>query len=419
MKTSNCSRDMRMRFSQKNSQLKQKEKQIQTLNKQLKQQEDVTAEIYKTNNSLQRPVEQLQQQQSVQIIKPSQPPPPRAQQAFRGRQLQQDQPVCEKKSQSLMQPAGAGIQLQKLHPPTRHLTELQWRDGGKAPCKMTRGAAVVDKNVAYFMSWNGHTCSYDSSKQRWSELPWCPHSYGSLGIVRSLLTVIGGRKLGTPDNKLLSMNSKPQMWVELFLPMPSKRFQTAVVSTKQHLIVAGGESDQSIQLVTVEVMDIQTLVWSTVASLPHPYSWASAAICGDQLYMLGGFDKDSPSKSVLTCSLTKLLQSYSEASPGSVWHKIADAPVYDSICASVNGELLAVGGRDKKNKTAVTASAIHKYNPTTNAWDIISNMPTARHACLVAVLPTNEMMVVGGYLDSLSSTDKIETAGIIFNLVSQ
>ena len=57
---------------------------------------------------------------------------------------------------------------------------------------------------------------------------------------------------------------------------------------------------------------------------------------------------------------------------------------------------MAVGGLDVKGKTT---SAIHKYDPTTDSWDIISNMPTARYRCLVAVLPTSEMMVVGGMIN--------------------
>ena len=73
--------------------------------------------------------------------------------------------------------------------------------------------------------------------------------------------------------------------------MPIKRSHTAAVTTKQHLIVAGGKCGSN-RLDTVEVMDIQTLVWSTVASLPHPYSLTSTVIYGDQLYMLGGWDKD-------------------------------------------------------------------------------------------------------------------------------
>ena len=403
----------------KDSQLMQKDEQIQsqlqqnqsqaqeirTLNKQLEEQEHVTAEI---QQSLQRQVEQLQQQlsqQSEQVTKPSQSPLPTAQRV-RGRQLQQDHSVKEAQSQSFVQP---GMQLQKSHSPTRHLIELLWQDGGKAPYKMDRGAAVVDGNVAYCMNWDGHICSYDSSKRRWIDHPKYSHLYGSLAVIRGLLTAIGGRKVGAPDNKLLAMNSKVQMWVENIPPMPSKRTHTAAVSTKQHLIVAGGKSGRSTRLDTVEVMDIQTLVWSTAASLPYPYSKASATICGDRLYMLGGFDKNGPSKSVLTCSLTELLQSCSEASPDPVWHRIADVPVYHSTCAAVNGELVAVGGEDAKH--GIT-SAVHKYNPTTDSWDIISNMPTARYCCLVAVFPTDEMMVVGGYTSTniYSSTDKVEIA---------
>ena len=133
--------------------------------------------------------------------------------------------------------------------------------------------------------------------------------------------------------------------------MLSKRSHIVVVSTKQYLIVAGGMSDRSTLLDTVEVMDVKTLVWSTAASLPHPYYWASATVCGDQLYMLGGLDK-ARTKSVLTCSLIELLQSCSGASraPGSVWHRITDVPVYMSTCAAVNGELVAVGGKDEKEK---------------------------------------------------------------------
>ena len=168
--------------------------------------------------------------------------------------------------------------------------------------------------------------------------------------------------------------------------------------------MAGGTTgiDLDENVNTVEVMDTKTLVWSTVASLPHPYKLESATICGDRLYMLGGVDNKGKTKSVLTCSLTELLQS------SSVWHRVADAPAYHSTCAAVNGQLLAVGGCDENFKAT---AAIHKYNPTTNSWYHISNMPTARYACLVAVLPTNEMMAVGGMVSrGTRKTDKVEIA---------
>ena len=279
---------------------------------------------------------------------------------------------------------------------------------------MARGVtAVVEGNIAYFMHRNhpSQVCSYDSSTQRWNELPTCPYEYSCLAIIRGLLTAVGGHiRQNVPESKLLSiMSNQDKKWVEHFPPMPIKRSFAAAITTKQHLIVAGGELRRPKQLDAVAVMNIETLVWSTAASLPHPYSWASATICGDHLYMLGGLDKNGDGiKSVLTCSVTELLQSRSETLSDSVWHRITDVPMYCSTCAAVNGELVAVGGQDAEGMMII--SSVYKYNTTTDSWDIISNMPTARSFSLVAVLPTNEMMVVGGFTtDSYSSlTDKVE-----------
>ena len=354
--------------------LQQKERQLQDLelmpqhrelNQQLEEQEKVTAEIQRTNHSLQRQLEQLEKQLSQRSSN------------------------------------------HKPHPHTVKKMILNLRNGGKAPFKMFRGAAVVDGDVAYFMSRDGEVCSYNVSSKKWSKLLEYSYYYSSLAVVNGQLTAIGGCKaLGNKDtytNKLLCLPG----YEEIFPAMPTKRRNTTVVTSKEHLIVAGGIIGVFNGLHTVEVMDIKTLVWSTVASLPHPYSFASGTICGDQLYMLGGADGKGNTKSVLTCSLTELLQS----SSSSIWHRAADIPAYRSTCAAVNGVLLAVGGCDKGDKPS---SAIHKYNSTADSWNLISNMPTARYYTLVAVLPTNEMMVVGGCtkmkgddLDTIEITNRI------------
>ena len=367
---------------------------------QLKDQEQVTADIQKTNNSLLQQVEQLQLQLSNQNRQKSNssqlPSPIPRRPQVRRKQVQQRHSVKEKQSQ----PSQQHTQLQKPQPPIKH-NQREWKDQGRVPNNMVRGAAVVDGNVAYFMSWDGQTCSYNSSTQRWSQLLMFPCVFSSLAVIHGFLTAIGGRKGSAILNELFTLMVNPVMhpkWVEYFPPMPTKRSHTAAVTTIHHLIVAGGENGSN-QLDTVEVMDIETLVWSVAASLPHPYSYASATICGDQLYMLGEHERDFGVREyqlVLTYSVTKLLHSCCEASSNSVWQKIADIPVYKSTCAAINGELIAVGGLDAKFNTTL---AVHKYNPTTDSWDIISNMPTARYRCLVAVLPTNEIMVVGGMIN--------------------
>ena len=345
---------------------------LRQLNQQLEEQEIATTEIQQTNYSLQRKVEKLQQQLSQQV---------------------QTSPY------------------NKPHPPKEgNAVTLNWKDGDKAPFEMSRGSAVVDKGVAYFMHKDGQGCSYNSTIKKWSELPKYPSENSTLAVVNGQLTAVGGyeemRKKHIYTNKLLTLRGS---WSEVFPPMPTKRRTTTALTSKEHLIVTGGSTGPytTNNINTVEVMDTKTLVWSTVSSLPHPYGFASATICGDHLYMLGGWNDKNKTSSVLTCSLTELLQSSSSSS--SVWHRVADVPAYWSTCASVNGQLLAVGGEDYK-----ATSAIYKYNQRTNTWDHISDMPTARYMCLVAVLPTNEMMAVGGWVSPFSITEQVEIATCSF-----
>ena len=60
-------------------------------------------------------------------------------------------------------------------------------------------------------------------------------------------------------------------------------------------------------------------------------------------------------------------------------------------------------------------TAIHMYNPTTDSWEVISHMGTPRYDCIAAVLPNNQLMVVGGYTGKHydTQTDSVELAAIV------
>ena len=274
------------------------------------------------------------------------------------------------------------------------------------PPNIARGGTAVCGKVAYFMNYGGEICCYNSDTHKWSVLIKCPFMYSALVAVSDLITAIGGckGKYDVPVSTLLSL--RDDQWNEIFPPMPTKRYDAAAIATKQALIVAGGE-EESRDLNMVEVMDIQTLVWSTVASLPYPYSRPSVTICGDHLYILGGWTKGNWEKSVLTCSLYKLLQSYGNETL-SVWHKSANLPVWGSTCATVDKLVLAVGGVDDEDQTTTTTLM---YNRTTNSWaPVIENfkLQTPRHHCHIAVIE-NSLIIVGGYSSSFNDfTDKVE-----------
>ena len=292
---------------------------------------------------------------------------------------------------------------------------LHWRKCGTAPGTMSKPSCAVDGNMAYFNSYDSnHVYSYDSEKQMWSSLPESPHSYCSLAVVSGFLTAIGGRLGRNVTNQLFSLTGAGK-WVERFPLMPTKRYGTAAVCSGKSLVVAGGCGGDGKPLHTVEVMDTETLQWSIASSLPFALRYASATICQDRIYLLGYLGSSEP-RSVLAFSMADLLQSCRPQSLGArletltlqeVWHRVADLPVRSSSCATLCGQLLAVGGSDDISYT----TAILQYKPTTNSWEVISHMPTARSETLVAVLPGNKLMVVGGFTPLI--TDTVEFATLL------
>ena len=89
--------------------------------------------------------------------------------------------------------------------------------------------------------------------------------------------------------------------------------------------------------------------------------------------------------------------------------QLADTPVTLSICTSLHGRLLAVGGTDSYDKGT---TAIHMYNTTTNSWEVIGHMATPRRQCPVALFPHNQLMLVGGFTPG-DETNSVEIASII------
>ena len=176
----------------------------------------------------------------------------------------------------------------------------------------------------------------------------------------------------------------------------------AIITIDTSLIVAGGWGPDE-RKAPVEVMDTQTLQLSTVASLPHPLEQATATICGDRLYLGGGFRTGSgTTKSVLMCEVKDLLQSkpqsratragHSESCQ--VWKEVAPLPVTHSSLVTFQGHLLAVGGA----ASAVPTSEVRQYDAATNSWSVISKMRVKRRHSLAVVLPNNKssLMVCGG-----------------------
>ena len=285
--------------------------------------------------------------------------------------------------------------------------ELNWRGEENAPIRIRKGAAVVNGDVAYFTGADGRLCSYNSSSRQWSRLPDCPHQGSSLAIVKDFLTAIGGisrdpQKSTNELNCLKLEDAHPEWLLNHHPPMPTKRHNATAVSTDNHVIVAGGwRNDKCLDV--VEVMNTDSLEWMKVASLPYPFTGVSLTACRDKVYMLGGWGQETENKthSVLACSLTDLLHSTVQERSDD-WHSISSVPVYCSaMCSFIKeggvSELVAVGGESVATMgQSITNADIYRYNQITGLWEAIGSVPLiARPCCMVVILSSGDMMVIG------------------------
>ena len=276
-------------------------------------------------------------------------------------------------------PGGRGVGEQPSGP-----IKLTWRRGQPAPEVMgsSGGSAVVHGSTAYFSSvYSVH--SYTVPENKWTKLPQCKYRSFAMAVIYDALTTIGGiPHQGAPTNTLLGLSGSS--WEEVLPPMPTKRIFPAAANISTHLVVAGGEQPYYGPVATVEVLNTETLQWSTASSLPEAVQFPKlTTTCGGCIYLANRYTE------VFSCSVEDL-KSTNSSDGGSVWTRLASIPTPSSTLATLRGRVLAIGGYDGINR------AIHCYDVATNSWSVIGEMPTPRSRVLTAVLPSNELVVVGG-----------------------
>ena len=269
---------------------------------------------------------------------------------------------------------------------------------------MLRGSAVVYKNTAYINpDRTNEVFSYQffSGLAHWEHLPNAALSQFSLVVIDGYLTYIGGWNNGYYYNTLFTLIDS--QWIEFYPSMPSVRGNAAAVSTDEILVVAGGCDGRTV-LDTVEVMTIFSKQWTTVSCMPHPYSMISATVCGDRLYLSGGFvGRDVESMSVLTCSLTALVPSHGQPletglqnlslARSTIWQRVRELPVTQCTLATLSGHIIAIGGKDTARKPTTD---ILMYDYSTDSWQVIGKMEIARRLCFVIVFPDDKIHILGG-----------------------
>ena len=271
---------------------------------------------------------------------------------------------------------------------------------------MYRGTCATD-GVAVYCNSSGSSKvhAYDLETDTWWMLPECASTDFGLAVIEGVLTTVGGQFGKRLLNSLMSFYKQRKAWQERFPEMPTKRSHPSVLYKNKILVVAGGQVDQllgsnyrnNLSLRTVELLKTNLKQWFTASSLPYAVTHMSAAICGEDIYLLGGGDSIGRSTlNAYTCLLSELVASCKEkrsVCSTEVWHPIADSPLHLTTCASLGSRLVAVGGRNQKKRANYF---VYIYDKEDDSWSEIGDVFWARYKCLLVGLPEDRLMLVGG-----------------------
>ena len=215
--------------------------------------------------------------------------------------------------------------------------------------------------------------------------------------------------------------------------MPTARCRCSSISHGSTVIVAGGVTCLYPWTMTraVEVLHIKEHTWltkshwSVVEQLPHVVRSAISLIVNDKLYIIAGCDKETgvSTCNIVTASLPELLQSSNKnTSSGQVWNKLADMPYASFSINHYQGRLITFSGShlveqpDIDKPVCQSVPLIHTYNPYTNNWDCVGEIPYEYLLGAAVHISDNKILFIGGLTGTCNANnndDKITTCSML------
>ena len=295
---------------------------------------------------------------------------------------------------------------------------MQWRRGADAPVKFRAAQAVVMGESVYVGGGGGtgHVIlQFIRNMGAWNKLPECPVRYFGLTQITGRLTTVGGvDRAESITGCVYEFVSESQQWQELLPPMPTARYDVAIVSRPSSspkpsdIVVCGGVGVGKVSINTVEIFCHSTSQWHMAEPLPTPLCGLTSAIIGDIVYLLGGRNSGANGTGHCFCaSLDSLINKATfigsvQYQHGSIWMAVCGTVLSDSCAASLGGSLLAIGGKDGRGSSA----AIHLFT-NSGSWERVKggDMPEPRFCSTAVYMASDELMVVGGGSTGLFNVD--------------
>lgn len=184
--------------------------------------------------------------------------------------------------------------------------------------------------------------------------------------------------------------------------LPSFRYESGAGIVNNKIYVIGGITAPTVYTVTkkVECFDVNTSTWSQVANYPVIVHHPGVTNDDKHIYVVGGCG--------LRISSRDDIHRYDPLT--NQWQRLPNMPTKRCALgvAYLNGKVYAAGGAD--NKTPL--STFEEYDIATATWQKLPDMPTSREHTF-AVATNGKVYVLGGYQnDRFHNVDTFESFDI-------
>ena len=238
---------------------------------------------------------------------------------------------------------------------------------------------------------------YDINGNQWDRLPPPGQYMGTLQIINSKLTVIGGVDNTTEKitNKVTTYNNNS--WYNSYPSMIKARNRPGVVTHLDYVIVAGGALDDKTISDDIEVLNYKQSSHWVIArmKLPKPMWVPSLTISDDLLYIVGYSRATDRTNAAYQLPVDTIISSAAQLTSNQTahWTKLPKAPHGHTTIIPNSCPPVIIGGKDIQGVTTVDIRVLDVPN---NSWKKIASLTTARANTAVVPINCDSILVIGG-----------------------